>query len=146
MSGRGIIIAVCASHDKHVAKTPVSKGCLQEGIGLQGDAHAKGGDRQVSFLFKAAIDKMRQDKNDITYGMFGENIVIDGIDFKAIKKASRLHLGKQAVVEITQIGKDCQSPCSIYKEVGYCIMPKQGLFGKVVCSGTIAAGDSARLA
>ena len=140
-----VIVAICLSPDKHVAKTCVPKGHLQKDIGLKGDAHAVGGNRQVSFLLKEAIDKIKQDKKDITYGMFGENIVVGGVDFAAVKKGSRLYLGKDAVVEITQIGKDCHTPCAIYKEVGYCIMPEQGLFAKVIHSGAIAVGDSVQL-
>ncbi|MDP8265608.1 MAG: MOSC domain-containing protein [Candidatus Aceula meridiana] len=145
MSDQGIIISICSSRDKHVAKTPVVQGYLREGVGLEGDSHAVGGDRQVSFLAKEAIDKIKQDKSDITSGMFGENIVVEGIDFKVMKKETRLQIGEQAVVEITQIGKECHSPCSIYKEVGYCIMPEQGLFAKVICSGAITAGDHVKL-
>jgi len=109
--------------------------------GIEGDAHAGPWHRQVSFLSAENIEKTRIQGLDVTFGDFAENIATSGIDWKTIPIGTRVKLGETAVVEITQIGKECHKKCAIYYQAGDCIMPKEGVFGRVLEEGEIHCGD-----
>ncbi|MFW6160530.1 MAG: MOSC domain-containing protein [Acidobacteriota bacterium] len=135
------IESICVSHEKGVQKKEIPKALLIEGRGIEGDAHAGNWHRQVSFLAGEDIDEMRKKGLDLKPGDFGENIVTRGIDWTKVKPGDRIKLG-EAELEVTQLGKECHTPCAIYKAVGYCIMPEKGIFTKVIKGGTINAEDS----
>jgi molybdopterin adenylyltransferase len=136
----GSIVSVNSATNKGEAKSPVAKGVLRSGYGLESDAHA-GGARQVSLLAQEAVDSCAADL-ELKPGDFGENITTSGIDLASLSVGERLAVGSEAILQISEIGKTCTSPCSIGQRLGECIMPKQGLFAKVVRSGRIAPGDS----
>ncbi len=139
---QGRIVALCLSKDKHVAKKSKEKVFLKKDFGIVGDAHGGSEKRQVSLLSKISIEKMKEDGADVTHGAFAENMIVEGIDFKNIFVGSRLRIGRTGLIEVTQIGKKCHNPCSIYDAVGYCIMPKEGVFAKVLESGEVEVFDS----
>ncbi len=139
----GRIIAICLSTGKGTAKTPVDVGILETGRGFSGDAHAGDGDRQISILPQERIDEFRAaGAGDLAEpGAFGENLVVSGIDFATLDVGSRLKIGHHALLEITQFGKDCHEKCQIGQKMGECIMPKYGVFAKVLFGGTLRPGD-----
>lgn len=137
------VIAVCSSDTKGVRKIAIKKGTLKEGFGLVGDAHADSGwHRQVSLLALESIDKMRRQGYDVKPGNFAENITCQGIELPLLPIGTRLDVGNGVVLEISQIGKECHLGCAIFKQTGKCIMPKEGVFAKVIKGGEIAAGDN----
>ena len=136
------IVSISTSKKKGVRKDQVESVVLSINHGLEGDAHAGPWHRQVSFLSSENIEKARDKGLDVTFGDFAENISTTGIDWKTIPVGKKVRLGKDAVVEITQIGKVCHNKCSIYYKAGDCIMPREGVFAKVVNGGRIACGDS----
>ena len=138
---QGYVVALCLSKKKHVAKSSIKKAFFEKEFGIKGDAHGGSGARQVSLLSKVSIQKMVESGVDLLHGAFGENMIIDGIDFKKILVGTRLLVGKTVVLEVVQIGKECHSPCSIYHSAGYCIMPKEGIFAKVLESGEVQPSD-----
>jgi MOSC domain-containing protein YiiM len=133
--------SVNISRRKGERKNPAGKGQLVDGHGLAGDAHADGGRRQLSLLALESIEKMRAKGLDVLPGDFAENITTAGIDLVKMPIGSRLRLG-EAVVELTQLGKECEAPCEIYHQAGDCVMPREGVFAVVILSGTVSAGDS----
>ena len=135
------VIAVCVSPDKGQRKTPVASVLVQENHGIAGDAHAGDWHRQVSLLAQESIDKMRALGLDVTTGDFAENITTSGIDLVSLPVGSRLQVG-QTVLEVTQIGKECHQRCAIYHQAGDCVMPKEGIFARVVTGGTIRPVDT----
>ncbi len=135
------VIAVCVSPDKGQRKTPVASVQVQENHGIAGDAHAGDWHRQVSLLAQESIDKMRALGLDVTTGDFAENITTSGIDLVSLPVGSRLQVG-QTVLEVTQIGKECHQRCAIYHQAGDCVMPKEGIFARVVTGGTIRPVDT----
>lgn len=135
------IESICISQEKGTQKSEVTKARLIEGHGIEGDAHAGNWHRQVSFLAGEDIDEMRKEGLDLKPGDFGENIVTRGIDWTKVKPGDRIKLG-EAELEVTQLGKECHTPCAIYRAVGYCIMPEKGIFTKVIKGGIINAEDS----
>jgi MOSC domain-containing protein YiiM len=135
------ILSIAVSRRKGTRKQPVTEAQLVKGHGLKGDAHAGQWHRQVSFLSSESIDKTRQQGLDVTFGDFAENIATSGIDWKRLPLGTRVRLGEIAMVEITQIGKECHKKCAIYYQAGDCIMPREGVFGRVLTSGTIRTGD-----
>ncbi len=136
------IIAVCKSKDKGTRKDDVKEGLLKEEFGLVGDAHADCcTHRQVSLLAIESIDKMRSKGFDIGPGDFAENLTTQGIDLISLPVGTRLTLGQGVVLEVTQIGKQCHAKCAIYKQIGKCVMPKEGIFARVVRGGAVKAGD-----
>jgi molybdopterin adenylyltransferase len=141
-SQTGRILAICSSARKGHCKHPVEKGVLRVDHGLEGDAHAGTWHRQLSLLAAGDIKWMRERSQlALRFGSFAENLVLDGIDFAAIRVGARLWLGKDAEIEITQIGKECHEGCAISRQVGTCIMPTRGLFARVLRGGGIAVGD-----
>jgi MOSC domain-containing protein YiiM len=138
MSGR--IVAVCVSEKKGERKTPVASVTLQPEHGIVGDAHAGDWHRQVSLLAMESIQKMQKLGLDVNSGDFAENITTEGVDLVALPIGSRIKVG-ETLLEVTQIGKECHNRCAIYHQAGDCVMPKEGIFTKVLSSGDIKAGD-----
>jgi len=114
---------------------------LLENHGIVGDAHAGDWHRQVSLLAKESIDKMRAMGLDVTNGDFAENITTSGINLTSLPVGSRLQVG-ETLLEVTQIGKECHARCAIYYQAGDCVMPKEGIFARVLRSGAIKPGDT----
>ena len=141
-----IVKAVCLSEKKGVQKHAVPIVLLKEEWGIDGDAHAGKWHRQVSLLDKESIDKMQESidesglKLKLEDGAFGENIVTLGLDLSSLKVGDRITIG-EALLELTQIGKECHSDCAIKEAVGMCIMPKKGLFFRVLKGAEVKAGD-----
>ena len=134
------VLAVCISENKGERKKPVAEVELRENHGIVGDGHAGEWHRQVSLLAQESIDKMRAMGLDVNAGDFAENITTVGIDLVSLPIGSRLQVGG-ALLEVTQIGKECHTRCAIYYQAGDCVMPKEGIFAKVMAGGTIKAGD-----
>jgi len=132
------IIAVCSSDHKGIRKSPVDSGVFESGVGLVGDAHA-GGDiiREVSLLAMESIAKMNNEGYAFKAGDFAENLTTSGINLVSLPIGTRLQVGKEVVLEVTQIGKKCHTKCAIFKEVGKCVMPKEGIFAKVIQGGVV---------
>ena len=137
---QGKIIAISTSQKKGVKKTNVSFARLKKDFGIINDAHA-GSQRQVSLLADESIAKMREKGLNVNFGDFAENIVTSGIDLKNLGPGTKIKLGENAILEVTQIGKVCVSRCAIYYKTGDCIMPKEGIFAKVLKGGIIKPGD-----
>jgi MOSC domain-containing protein YiiM len=132
--------AVCISENKGERKKPVETVELRENHGIIGDAHAGDWHRQVSLLAQESIDKMRAMGLDVSAGDFAENITTVGIDLVSLPIGSRLKAG-ETLLEVTQIGKECHTRCAIFYQAGDCVMPKEGIFVKVITGGTIKPGD-----
>jgi len=109
--------------------------------GLEGDAHARNWHRQISLLARESIRKMQEKGLAVGPGDFAENITTEGIDLVALPVGTRLRLGEEAVVEVTQIGKVCHSRCDIYRQAGDCVMPREGVFAAVKTGGAVKKGD-----
>jgi len=135
------IVSIATSKKKGTRKASVDEAYLKKEHGLDGDAHAGKWHRQVSFLAAEEIDKARQSGLDVTFGDFAENIATTGVDWKNIPVGTRVQLGPDALVEITQIGKECHNRCAIYYKAGDCIMPREGVFARVLNEGKIKCGD-----
>lgn len=135
----GKITAICISEKKGTGKFPVEKALFKVGHGIEGDAHAGNWHRQVSFLGLGEIEAFRQRGAQVKLGDFGENIVAEGFHFKELPVGTRLRAG-EVYFEITQIGKKCHSGCAIFQQVGDCIMPREGVFAKVLRGGELTAG------
>lgn len=136
----GIVRAICISEKKGTQKTPVLQARLIENWGLENDAHAGEWHRQVSLLSFDKIEDFRAQGAEVDDGAFGENLVVEGIDFCALPVGTRLRCG-DVLLEVTQIGKECHSHCAIYQTMGDCIMPREGVFARVLHGGVIRAGD-----
>lgn len=134
--------AVCISEKKGIVKREQAEIILQENWGIENDAHAADWHRQVSLLAGESIDNVKEKLPTLKNGAFAENIVTRGIDLTAIKIGDRLSIGDHVVLEITQIGKECHNDgCAIKKLTGDCIMPREGIFSKVIQGGTVRAQD-----
>ncbi|MCX6005601.1 MAG: MOSC domain-containing protein [Chloroflexi bacterium] len=137
------VIAVCSSKKKGTNKIPIDSGFLQIGIGLIGDAHADGPpQREISLLATESIKKMNVNGYVFKPGDFAENITTRGIKLTSVPIGTQLKVGEDVILEVTQIGKKCHTDCAIFKEVGKCIMPREGVFAKVIHSGSVKAGDT----
>ncbi len=141
----GVVVAVCVSETKGVGKRDVGRARLVEGHGLEGDAHAGPWHRQVSLLAEESIDKMRAKGVDVGPGAFAENITTRGIDLFHLPVGTRLEVGREVVLEITQIGKECHSGCAIFRQVGQCVMPREGVFAVVLRGGEVERGDQVQV-
>jgi len=139
------IVSIAVSKKKGTRKTQVDEAKVIENYGLEGDAHGGPWHRQVSFLSSENIESARDQGLDVTFGDFAENIATTGVDWKTIPVGTKVELGKSTVVEITQIGKECHNKCAIYYQAGDCIMPKEGVFAKVLKGGIISCGDTVNL-
>lgn len=137
----GKIVAVSISKDKGERKTPVPAAMLRENHGVLGDAHAGEWHRQVSLLAMESIGKMQKMGLDVKAGDFAENITTEGIDLLTLPIGSRLAVG-ETILEVTQIGKECHTRCAIYYQAGDCVMPKEGIFAKVLQGGVVRQGET----
>lgn len=138
----GKIVAVCISKETGVPKDNIGCGYLKEGHGMEGDAHAGPWHRQVSLLDTSSIEKMRAMGMEVGPGDFAENLTTEGIDLWTLPVGTRLRLGPEVLAEVTQIGKTCHTGCAIFKKTGKCIMPKEGIFVKVLESGWVKTGQA----
>ncbi len=137
----GNLVAICVSEKKGTRKTMVDSATVLENHGLENDAHAGNWHRQVSLLSMEKIDDFKKRGAIVSYGDFGENLVVSGIDFVSLPVGTQLTCG-DIMLEITQIGKECHTRCAIYHAMGDCIMPTQGVFAKVLRGGTVKVGDT----
>lgn len=133
------VIAVCISQSKGTRKKPVPIALLQADHGIIGDAHAGNWHRQVSLLAQESIEKMRVRGCDVDNGDFAENITTAGIDLRSLPIGTLLVID-DVILQITQIGKECHRPCAIYYQAGDCVMPKEGIFAKVLQGGFVHPG------
>ena len=140
------VVAVCRSQKKGTKKEVIAEGVFKEDYGMTNDAHADGcTHRQVSLLAVESISKMQRLGLNVGYGDFAENITSEGIDLVSLPVGSRLLIGDKVILEITQIGKECHTRCAIYRQVGQCIMPEEGVFARVIQGGEVKAGDAIRV-
>lgn len=139
---KGRINAISVSKEKGSRKVNVPEAQLKADFGIIGDAHAGSWHRQISLLAVESIEKMVAKGANISPGNFAENITTEGIDLFALEVGNTLKLGKDIELEITQIGKQCHGKCEIFKQVGDCIMPQEGIFAKVIKPGKINVGDA----
>ncbi|MEA4882288.1 MAG: molybdenum cofactor synthesis domain-containing protein [Clostridia bacterium] len=137
----GIVTAVCTSQTKGVPKQAVGCAKFIEDYGIDGDAHAGPWHRQVSLLAEESIAKMRAKGLDVGPGAFAENITTRGLDLPNLPIGTRLEVGSEVLLEVTQIGKECHAKCAIFQQVGECVMPLEGIFAKVLCGGGVTSGD-----
>lgn len=138
------IRAICISEKKGTAKVQVPKAEFIEDFGIKGDAHAGKWHRQVSLLAFEKIEDFRADGGNVDFGAFGENLVVDGIELNKLPIGQKIKIG-EALLEVTQIGKKCHDKCAIYYQVGECIMPKNGIFTRVLKGGKVKVGDKCEL-
>ena len=136
----GIVTAICISKQRGTRKEPVSSAQFEPDYGIIGDAHAGKWHRQISLLQQEKIDAFRENGAAVTPGAFGENLVVSGIDFRSLPVGTLLRCG-DVLLEMTQIGKECHTHCAIYHQTGDCIMPREGVFARVLQGGTIAVGE-----
>ena len=136
----GKIIAVCTGPEKGTQKQNVGSALLVEDWGIQGDAHAGKWHRQVSLLSYDRVEEFRTRGAQVEPGAFGENLLVEGFDFKSLPVGTRFGCNG-AVLELTQIGKQCHAHCQIYRQVGDCIMPREGVFTRVLRGGVVRVGD-----
>ena len=139
---RGTIVAVCTSRRKGVRKRKVEEAEFEADWGLVGDAHAGHWHRQVSLLALESIEKMRQKGLNVGPGSFAENLTTRGLDLLSLPIGSRVRVGEEVVLEITQHGKVCHDRCAIYEMAGDCVMPREGVFARVIRGGRVKVGDS----
>lgn len=142
----GKIIAVCTSETKGVRKKNVGSGVLRPDHGLIGDGHAGDWHRQVSLLAMESIEKMIQKGLDVGPGDFAENLTTENIELVSLPIGTQLKIGPEAIGEVTQIGKVCHDRCAIYYQAGDCVMPREGIFIKVLKGGAVKVGDSIEVA
>ena len=141
IAGTGRILAICVSPEKGTLKTEVPEARLIEDWGIETDAHAGKWHRQLSMLAVEKIEEFRKKGADVDFGAFGENLVVEGFDLRALPVGTRFRVG-EALLEMTQIGKECHTSCAIRKMTGDCIMPREGVFAKVLKGGVIRKGDT----
>lgn len=135
------IVSIAMSKKKGTRKECVEEAVLKKEHGLEGDAHAGPWHRQVSFLAMESIDKAKAAGLSVSFGDFAENIATEGIDWPRVPIGTRFKLGDSVLVEVTQIGKECHKKCAIYYQAGDCIMPREGVFARVLEGGLIRCGD-----
>ncbi|GMO26405.1 MAG: MOSC domain-containing protein [Termitinemataceae bacterium] len=136
----GKIIAVCISEKKGTQKKPVESAEFVQAHGIEGDAHAGNWHRQVSLLSFNKIEEFRARGGKVDYGAFGENLVVEDIDFARLPVGTFLKCGCVSM-RITQIGKECHKHCAIFEQTGDCIMPREGVFAEILKGGKIQTGD-----
>lgn len=138
----GNIVAICISEARGTQKHEVQNAYLKEDWGIEGDAHAGKWHRQVSLLSVEKVNDFREKGANVINGAFGENLVVEGYDLKTIPVGTRFKVGSEVILEMTQIGKQCHSHCEIYKVMGDCIMPREGVFARVIHGGEVNRGDA----
>lgn len=146
----GRIVSVNVSREKGTPKQPVEEAVLLENHGVEGDAHAEPGIRQVSLLSLESIERARQSLGkkakqasvDLEPGVFAENLTTEGIDLSRLALGSLLRVGREVLLRVSKIGKECHHGCTIFRQVGDCIMPRQGIFCEVLQGGKVRKGDT----
>ncbi len=142
----GRVVSINVSEDKGVRKRRVREALVREGYGIEGDAHASSEwHRQISLLAVESIAKMQDHGLDVGPGDFAENITTDGIDLTSLSIGTRIEIGGSVELEVTQKGKTCHDRCAIYYQAGDCVMPREGIFVRVLKGGRIRVGDSVRI-
>ena len=136
----GKILAICISEKKGTLKNQIEEAKFIEDFGIENDAHAGKWHRQVSLLEFNKIDEFRKKGAQVDFGAFGENLVVEGIELNKLLIGQKIKIG-DVLLEVTQIGKKCHDKCQIYYQVGECIMPKNGIFAKVLKGGTVKVGE-----
>jgi len=140
------ILAVNISQQKGEKKNNIGCGLFLENLGLENDAHAQADIiRQVSLLAKESIEKIRAKGLDVQYGDFAENLTTEGIDLPSLPVGTRLHVGANVLLEVSQIGKVCHNRCNIFYTVSDCVMPREGIFAKVLIGGEIKINDEIQI-
>ncbi len=140
------VVAVCTSDKKGQKKQDVGEGRFKEGYGIIDDAHASTeSHRQVSLLALASIEKMQAMGADVGPGAFAENLTIEGMQLYTLPLGTRFAVGEDVILEMTQIGKECHDRCAIFKQVGTCVMPLEGVFTRVIKGGMVKAGDGIKI-
>lgn len=137
---KGIVVSVSTSAEKGQKKKPIESAILIEEHGIDGDAHAGDWHRQVSLLAEESIDKMRAKGLDVGFGDFAENITTRGLVLYEIPLKTTMRIG-ECLIEVTQIGKECHDRCAIYEAAGDCVMPREGIFARVLRGGRIKPDD-----
>jgi cyclic pyranopterin phosphate synthase len=138
----GKVVAISISKKKGIPKTNVQSAKLIENFGIEGDIHAGNWHRQISFLALESIDRMRaKGLPNLRPGAFAENITTEFLELPNLEIGTRMKIGKETELEITQIGKECHNKCAIYFKVGDCVMPREGIFAKVIKGGHIFIDD-----
>ncbi|NMA68722.1 MAG: MOSC domain-containing protein [Desulfitobacterium sp.] len=138
----GKIVAVCTSEKKGMRKKNVNEANLKANFGIEGDAHGGDWHRQVSLLALESIEKMQEMGLDVGPGDFAENLTTEGIDLISLPLGTKIKIGEKGLGEVTQIGKECHTRCAIYYQAGDCVMPKEGIFIRVLEGGPIKVGDT----
>ncbi len=139
---KGKVVSINISEKKGERKTPVQEAVIKEDFGIEGDAHASSEwHRQVSLLAIESVRKMQEMGLDVKPGDFAENITTEGLDLLALPIGTRLKIGKDIIGEVSQIGKVCHTRCAIYEQAGDCVMPKEGIFIRILKSGVTKIGD-----
>ncbi|MBI3930562.1 MAG: MOSC domain-containing protein [Chloroflexi bacterium] len=140
------ILAVCRSNKKGISKQPIGEGLFRENYGLVDDAHADSGThRQVSLLALASIEKMQSLGIELDCGGLAENLTVAGLELISLPIGTRLAIEQGVILEVTQIGKECHTACAIRRQVGYCIMPTEGIFARVIKGGLVKTGDEIKV-
>lgn len=140
------IIAVNISEKKGTPKKSIQEGIMIENFGLEGDAHAGKWHRQISLLGIESIEKAKGMRTDgLCHGVFAENLTTEGIELYTLPIGTKLKIGSEAILEVTQIGKECHEGCAVSKLVGQCVMPKEGIFAKVIQGGAVRPEDEIRI-
>lgn len=142
---QGTVVEVCTSEKKGTRKHPRDEVVLREDWGIEGDAHAADWHRQVSLLAEESIRKMQVKGLNVGPGSFAENLTTSGIDLLALPIGARVSIGPEVILEITQHGKVCHDRCAVYYQAGDCVMPREGIFGRVIKGGPVRKGDVIRL-
>jgi MOSC domain-containing protein YiiM len=142
----GTVLSVNISQAKGEKKHNISCGLLMVDHGLKDDAHVGSWIRQVSLLARESIEKIRAKGLDVQYGDFAENLTTEGIDLPSLPVGTRLKVGSECILEVTQIGKVCHERCNIFYAVGDCVMPREGIFAKVLIGGQVRVGDQIEFA
>lgn len=136
----GKVVSINVSERKTVRKKPISSARLKKNYGIEGDAHAAEWHRQVSFLALESIEKMKKKGLKVGPGDFAENITTEGVDLLSLPIGCKFKIG-DVIFEVTQHGKECHTKCAIYYQAGDCVMPREGIFAKVLTDGSIRVGD-----
>jgi molybdopterin adenylyltransferase len=135
------LLSINISDKKGIKKTPVNKALLIKDYGIENDIHAGKWHRQISLLAIESIDKMRSKGIELNYGDFAENLTTQDVDLSSLPIGTQIRIGDNVLLEVTQIGKKCHSDCEIFKRLGDCVMPREGIFAKVLNGGEIKIND-----
>ncbi|HWP97900.1 MAG TPA: MOSC domain-containing protein [Syntrophomonadaceae bacterium] len=138
---KGKVLAVCISSKKGEKKIDMGKALFIQGHGISGDAHSGPWHRQVSLLSIDSVNKMRDMGADVGFGDFAENLNIEGFELFTLPIGTMMRVGQEVELEVTQIGKECHHGCAIRQQVGDCVMPREGIFARVITGGLVTTGD-----